>query len=75
MEKPNHPSDIFFSEDNYTIEWIDIENAELDAERYLNDIENFFRRDFENNMPEEKVYWLSFLLCSCRDLITIPILL
>ncbi|WP_185151719.1 hypothetical protein [Chryseobacterium sp. SN22] len=55
MEKPNHPSDIFFSEDNYTIEWIDIENAELDAERYLNDIENFFRRDFENNMPEEKV--------------------
>jgi len=55
METPNHTSDIRFSEDLHTIEWIDIENAELDAERYLNDIENFFRRDSENNMPEEEV--------------------
>ncbi len=55
METPNHTSDIRFNEDLYTIEWIDIENAELDTERYLNDIENFFRRDSENNMPEEKV--------------------
>lgn len=34
-------------EDLYTIEWTDIENAEMDYENYLNDIENFFRKDFE----------------------------
>ncbi|GEN77922.1 hypothetical protein [Chryseobacterium hagamense] len=54
METPNHQSDLFFSEDHYTIEWIDIENAELDSYNYLNDIENFFRQDSENHTPEEK---------------------
>ncbi|WP_294262786.1 hypothetical protein [uncultured Chryseobacterium sp.] len=57
METPYHNSDIRFNEDLDTIEWIDIENAELDSYNYLNDIENFFQQDFENNMSEEKVFW------------------
>ncbi|WP_294284706.1 hypothetical protein [uncultured Chryseobacterium sp.] len=56
METPNHNSDIHFIEDLDTIEWIDIENAELDSYNYLNDIENFFRQDSENNMSEEKIF-------------------
>lgn len=53
METPNHHTDIIFDEDLYTIEWSDIENAEMDYENYLNDIENFFRQDFENDVLEE----------------------
>lgn len=56
METPNHNSDILFDEDLYTIEWSDIENAEMDYDNYLNDIENFFRQDFENDILEEDVY-------------------
>ncbi|MFC3160222.1 hypothetical protein SAMN05443633_102456 [Chryseobacterium arachidis] len=56
METPNHNPDILFDEDLYTIEWSDIENAEMDYENYLNDIENFFHQDFENDILEEEVY-------------------
>lgn len=56
METSNHNPDIIFDEDLYTIEWSDIENAEMDYENYLNDIENFFREDFENDILEEDMY-------------------
>ena len=56
METPNHNPDILFDEDLYTIEWSDIEHAEMDYENYLNDIENFFKEDFENGLPEENIY-------------------
>ncbi|WP_345766972.1 MULTISPECIES: hypothetical protein [Chryseobacterium] len=56
METPNHNSDTHFDENLYTIEWSDIENTEIDYDNYLNDIENFFRQDFENNIPEEEIY-------------------
>lgn len=55
METPNHNSDILFDEDLYTVEWSDIENAEMDYDNYLNDIENFFRQDFENDILEEDI--------------------
>lgn len=54
METPNHNSDIVFNEKLYTITWTDIENAEIDYENYLDDIENFFREDFENDVLEEE---------------------
>ncbi|MFZ4930624.1 hypothetical protein [Chryseobacterium sp. Mn2064] len=53
METPNQKTDHLFDEDLYTIEWSDIENAEIDYENYLNDIENFFREDFDNDILEE----------------------
>lgn len=53
METPTHNTDTIFDEDLYTIEWSDIENAEMDYENYLNDIENFFRTDFEDDALEE----------------------
>ncbi|KMQ69933.1 hypothetical protein ACM39_02520 [Chryseobacterium sp. FH2] len=56
METPNHNQDIVFDEDLYTIEWIDIENAEIDYENYLSDIENFFREDFENETIEKDIF-------------------
>jgi hypothetical protein len=56
MEAPNHNNNILFDEDLYTIEWSDIENAEMDYENYLNDIENFFREDFEEGILEEDTF-------------------
>ncbi|MGG5209127.1 hypothetical protein ACQWU4_09260 [Chryseobacterium sp. MIQD13] len=56
METPNHNPDILFDEDLYTIEWSDIEHLEMDYENYLDDIENFFREDFEDCIPEENIY-------------------
>jgi hypothetical protein len=53
METPNHNTDTVFDEELYTIEWSDIENAEMDYENYLNDIENFFREDFEDDILEK----------------------
>lgn len=47
MEIPDN--NILFDEGLYTIEWSDIENAEMDYENYLNDIENFLRKDFEED--------------------------
>ena len=34
----------------YIIEWEDIENEELDYDFYLDEIETFFREDFENDI-------------------------
>ncbi|UQB68095.1 hypothetical protein [Epilithonimonas zeae] len=34
----------------YSIEWEDIENEELDYDFYLDEIETFFREDFENDI-------------------------
>jgi hypothetical protein len=56
METPNHNPDITFDKDLYTIEWSDIENVEIDYENYLNDIEAFFKEDFENEILEEDIY-------------------
>ncbi|WP_415325085.1 hypothetical protein [Chryseobacterium sp. MMS23-Vi53] len=56
METPNQNSDTMFDEELYTIEWSDIENAEIDYENYLNEIENFFHEDFENDNLEENIY-------------------
>lgn len=53
METPNHSSETVFNEDLYTIDWKDIENTEIDYENCLNDIENFFREDFKNDILEE----------------------
>ena len=54
METPNYNSDISFNENLYTINWVDIENTEIDYENYLDDIENFFREDFKNDILEEE---------------------
>lgn len=56
MKTPDHNPDTVFNEDLYTIEWSDIENAEMDYDNYLNDIENFFRKDFENDVIEEETF-------------------
>ncbi|MGK6342359.1 hypothetical protein ACMGDK_08980 [Chryseobacterium sp. DT-3] len=56
MQTPDPNSDILFDEDLYTIEWSDIEHAEMDYENYLNDIESFFREDFEDAIPEKNIY-------------------
>lgn len=56
MEIPNPNSNTPLNENLYTIEWSDIENAEIDYENYLNDLENFFREDFEEDIFEENIY-------------------
>lgn len=56
METPNHNPDITFDKDLYTIEWSDIENVEIDYENYLNDIELFFKEEFEGEILEEDIY-------------------
>lgn len=53
METPNHNLDIISNEDIYTINWSDIENIEIDYENHLEDIEIFFKEDFENDVLEE----------------------
>ncbi|MFC7346559.1 hypothetical protein ACFQO9_07535 [Chryseobacterium zhengzhouense] len=53
MEIQNCSSDTVFNENLYTITWSDIENTEIDYENYLDDIESFFREDFENDILEE----------------------
>lgn len=53
METPNHNIDILFDQEVYAINWSDIENAEIDNENDLNEIESFFREDFENDIKEE----------------------
>ena len=54
METSNHNSDTIPCNNLFTIEWSDIENEEIDFENYLDDIENFFREDFENDILEEE---------------------
>ncbi|WP_157676838.1 hypothetical protein [Chryseobacterium sp. T16E-39] len=56
METPNHNPDIIFDTDLYTIEWSDIENVEIDYENYLDDIELFFKEDFDNEILEGDIY-------------------
>lgn len=56
MERSKPNSHISFDESLYTIEWSDIENIEIDYDNYLNDIENFFREDFEKDILEEDMY-------------------
>ncbi len=56
METPKYNSNITYNENLYTIEWSDIENTEIDYDNYLNDIENFFREDFEKDIIEEDIY-------------------
>lgn len=40
----------------FTLEWDEIENEEIDYDLYLDDLENFFREDFENDCLEEEGY-------------------
>ncbi len=40
----------FSPETIYTIDWEDIENTEPDYDFYLDEIESFFREDFENDI-------------------------
>lgn len=54
-ELSDHNTDTISGKELYTIEWSDIENAEMDYENYLNDIENFFREDFEDDILEKDV--------------------
>lgn len=56
METPNHNIYTIFDEDLYTINWSDIENTEIDYDNYLDEIENFFREDFENDIIEEDIF-------------------
>ncbi|MFY1045379.1 hypothetical protein [Chryseobacterium sp. GP-SGM7] len=56
MESTNHNTDPVFDNDIYTISWSDIENTEIDYENYLDDIENFFREDFENDILDEDIF-------------------
>ncbi|SMP06441.1 hypothetical protein [Chryseobacterium profundimaris] len=55
METPNEHSDTVSDGNLYPVEWIDIENTENDYENYLNDIEAFFRNDFENDILEDEL--------------------
>ncbi len=55
METPNQHTDTAFDEHIYTIDWSDIENTEINHENYLDDIEIFFRCDFENDIPEDEI--------------------
>jgi hypothetical protein len=52
MENIDYNTDLPLDQELYTIEWSDIENTEIDYENYLNDIENFFREDFEHDILE-----------------------
>lgn len=52
MENTDYNPDLPIDKELYTIEWSDIENIEIDYENYLNDIENFFREDFEHDIFE-----------------------
>ena len=40
----------FPSESNYSIEWEEIENTDLDYEYDLDEIENFFKEDCNNDI-------------------------
>lgn len=43
-------------EELYSIVWSDIENAEMDYENYLNDIESFFTDEWEEEYDDEGDY-------------------
>lgn len=51
METPTEELTKEFSQNPiYSIEWEDIENEESDYDFYLDEIETFFREDFENDI-------------------------
>jgi len=51
METPTEKlTEEFSPNPTYSIEWEDIENEELDYDFYLDEIETFFREDFENDI-------------------------
>lgn len=52
MENTDYNPGLPLDQELYTIEWSDIENTEIDYENYLNDIENFFKEDFEDDTFE-----------------------
>lgn len=54
MESPDHNTDLILDKDIYTVKWDDIENTEIDYDNYLNEIESFFREDFENDILEQE---------------------
>ena len=54
MESPDHNTDLILDKDIYTVKWDDIENTESDHDNYLNEIESFFREDFENDILEQE---------------------
>jgi len=56
MEIPNYETDTILDQDIYTLTWSDIENTEIDYENYLNEIEHFFKDDFENDILEEDIF-------------------
>ncbi|WP_178337302.1 hypothetical protein [Chryseobacterium takakiae] len=55
METPNQHYDTVSDDHPYTINWSDVENIENDYENYLDDIETFFRDDFENDILEDEL--------------------
>ena len=54
MEKPHHNTDTIFDQELPINEWDDTESVEIENEEHLNDIENFFREDFEKDCIEEE---------------------
>lgn len=54
METQYNPQEFAFDEDLYTINWDEIER-ETGYDFYLNDIENFFKEDFENDVIEDEI--------------------
>lgn len=51
MENPTETINEEFSQNPiYSIDWEDIENEESDYDFYLDEIESFFREDFDNNI-------------------------
>lgn len=56
-------------ENLYNIEWIDIENTEMDYENYLNDIENFFKEDFEEEVTPKQENMETFRLISMTEFV------
>lgn len=53
MEKNNYNIEVSMEDAFYTVPRNEIENEESDYENFLNEIENFFREHFENDILED----------------------
>lgn len=53
MEKTNYNIEVSMEDAFYTIPRNEIENEESGYENFLNEIENFFREHFENDILED----------------------
>lgn len=53
MEKNDYNTEVSMEDAFHTILRNEIENEESDYENFLNEIENFFREDFENDILED----------------------